>query len=407
MSTFELNVGFFPVAEQKPAKLSLKRRRFLLRRDRLKRRAYLKKKLGGAPAQEGHPQPAPPPRQGPVSAAKLACPGLGNGVPAGKGAQQSGKGAQQSGKGGQQSGKGGQQSGKGGQQSGKGGQQSGKGGQQSGKGGQQSGKGGQQSGKGGQQSGKGAHQSGCQDSKPWKFTPPSSSSSRPPTARPVAPPTASALLLSECQSALPRLDVAPPPAHPYPAFGGKAAPCDPQRPYKCVALDCEMVGTRGPGKRSELARCSIIGYHGDLVYDKYILPPNPITDLRTRWSGIRWHHMRNATPFKLAQKEILKILYGKIVIGHAIHNDFKALKYFHPQPMTRDTSKIPLLNKKGGFSEKETVSLKRLTKALLDRDIQMGKQGHSSVEDARATMELYRLAEAELELEQFAQSTPK
>ncbi|XP_041037711.1 interferon-stimulated 20 kDa exonuclease-like 2 [Carcharodon carcharias] len=214
--------------------------------------------------------------------------------------------------------------------------------------------------------------------RPWKG--PSPSSSRPPERD---------LLLGECQSSLPT-----------PARGtGTGTTAPPSRPYKCVALDCEMVGTGQGGKRSELARCSVIGYDGDLVYDKYILPPNPITNYRTRWSGIRRQHMKNATPFKLAQKEILKVLCGKIVVGHAVHNDFKALNYFHPQSLTRDTSKIPLLNRKAGFPEKESVSLKRLTKQLLHRDIQVGKQGHSSVEDARATMELYRLVEAQLEPE--------
>ncbi|XP_062897733.1 interferon-stimulated 20 kDa exonuclease-like 2 [Mobula hypostoma] len=188
-----------------------------------------------------------------------------------------------------------------------------------------------------------------------------------------------------------------------------SAPCPSSvtKPYKCVALDCEMVGTGQGGKKSELARCSVIGYDGDLVYDKYILPPNPITDYRTRWSGIRRQHMKNATPFKLAQKEILKVLYGKIVIGHAVHNDFKALNYFHPQSLTRDTSKIPLLNRKAGFPEKESVSLKKLTKQLLHRDIQVGKKGHSSVEDARATMELYKLVEAQLESEGATQTEEK
>ncbi|XP_029437559.1 interferon-stimulated 20 kDa exonuclease-like 2 [Rhinatrema bivittatum] len=170
-------------------------------------------------------------------------------------------------------------------------------------------------------------------------------------------------------------------------------------PYKMVAIDCEMVGT-GPGARhSELARCSIVSHEGDVVYDKYVKPPNPITDYRTRWSGIRKHHMKNAMPFKVAQKEILKILAGKVVIGHAIHNDFKALCYVHPKSLTRDTSQMPLLNRKAGFPEKEVVSLKRLTKQLLNREIQVGKKGHSSVEDARATMELYRLIEAEWERE--------
>lgn len=170
-------------------------------------------------------------------------------------------------------------------------------------------------------------------------------------------------------------------------------------PYRFVAIDCEMVGTGPGGRRSDLARCTVVSYQGDVVYDKYIQPPNPITDFRTRWSGIKKQHMKNATPFKAAQKEILKILSGKIVIGHAIHNDFKALNYFHPNSLTRDTSRIPLLNKMAGFNEKESVSLKRLTKQLLNRDIQVGRNGHSSVEDAIATMDLYRIIEDEWERE--------
>uniref|UniRef100_H3BAU6 Interferon stimulated exonuclease 20 like 2 n=1 Tax=Latimeria chalumnae TaxID=7897 RepID=H3BAU6_LATCH len=178
---------------------------------------------------------------------------------------------------------------------------------------------------------------------------------------------------------------------------GLSGPWGAGKPHKFVAIDCEMVGTGQNGSRSELARCSIVNYHGDVVYDKYILPLNPVFDYRTRWSGIRKHHLRNATPFKVAQKEILKILAGKVVVGHAIHNDFKALSYFHPQELTRDTSKMPLLNKQAGFTERETVSLKRLTKQLLKKDIQAGKEGHSSVEDAKATMELYKIIEVEWE----------
>lgn len=59
------------------------------------------------------------------------------------------------------------------------------------------------------------------------------------------------------------------------------------------------------------------------------------------------------------------------MVGHAIHNDFKALRYSHPKALTRDTSQIPLLNRRGGFPENMTISLKRLTKALLDQDIQV------------------------------------
>ncbi|VFV40658.1 interferon-stimulated 20 kda [Lynx pardinus] len=104
--------------------------------------------------------------------------------------------------------------------------------------------------------------------------------------------------------------------------------------------------------------------------------------------------------------QILKILAGKIVVGHAIHNDFKALQYSHPKSLTRDTSHIPPLNRKAECPENATVSLKCLTKKLLNRDIQVGKSGHSSVEDAQATMELYKLVEVEWE-QHLAQNPPK
>ncbi|KAG8450027.1 hypothetical protein GDO86_016637 [Hymenochirus boettgeri] len=176
--------------------------------------------------------------------------------------------------------------------------------------------------------------------------------------------------------------------------------------YKVVAIDCEMVGTGPKGSISGLARCSIVNWFGDVMYDKYILPKNPVTDYRTRWSGIRREHLRNATPFGIAQKEILKILTGKIVVGHAIHNDFKALNYFHPVELTRDTSKFPLLNQKAGFPDKETASLKRFAKQLLHKDIQTGSFGHSSVEDAKTTMELYRVVEVEWERELSGANVP-
>ncbi|XP_004871292.1 interferon-stimulated 20 kDa exonuclease-like 2 isoform X1 [Heterocephalus glaber] len=179
-----------------------------------------------------------------------------------------------------------------------------------------------------------------------------------------------------------------------------------QKPGKMVAIDCEMVGTGPKGHVSSLARCSIINYDGDVLYDEYVLPPCPIVDYRTRWSGIRKHHMLKATPFKTARSQILKILSGKVVVGHAIHNDFKALQYFHPKPLTRDTSQIPLLNRKASCPENATMSLKTLTKKLLGRDIQAGKSGHSSVEDAQATMELYKLVEVEWE-HHLAQNPPK
>lgn len=168
-------------------------------------------------------------------------------------------------------------------------------------------------------------------------------------------------------------------------------------PMKYVALDCEMVGTGPKGHCSELARCSIVSYDGDVIYDKFVKPVNPVTDLRTRWSGIRWRDLHKAIPFKQAQGEILKILNEKVVVGHAVQNDLKVLHYSHPVHFLRDTSHIPILNQKAGLPENQPASLKTLTRLLLNRAIQTGKKGHSSVEDAKATMELYKIVAVEWE----------
>ncbi|XP_041030818.1 apoptosis-enhancing nuclease-like isoform X2 [Carcharodon carcharias] len=166
------------------------------------------------------------------------------------------------------------------------------------------------------------------------------------------------------------------PARPLPA----TAPCLASPPHFCpnpakyVAIDCEMVGTGPCGRNTEVARCSIVNYQGDVIYDKYVKPEHPITDYRTRWSGIRQQHMTNAIEFNVAQREIMKILKGKILVGHALHNDFKALKYFHPRSLIRDTSKILMLKRKAGFPERDSVSLKNLAKQLLGKNIQASIQ---------------------------------
>ncbi|XP_021232380.1 interferon-stimulated 20 kDa exonuclease-like 2 isoform X2 [Numida meleagris] len=82
------------------------------------------------------------------------------------------------------------------------------------------------------------------------------------------------------------------------------APGLPPAPSKFVAIDCEMVGTGPGGRNSDLARCSIVDYEGDVLYDRYVRPAEPIVDYRTRWSGIRKQHMANAVPFCKAQREV-------------------------------------------------------------------------------------------------------
>lgn len=89
-----------------------------------------------------------------------------------------------------------------------------------------------------------------------------------------------------------------------PSASGRSSPCASSGLSTVVALDCEMVGTGPGGRYSELARCSIVGYHGNILYDKYVQPCRPVTDYRTPWSGIQKHHLLDATPFAQAREEV-------------------------------------------------------------------------------------------------------
>ena len=63
---------------------------------------------------------------------------------------------------------------------------------------------------------------------------------------------------------------------------------------RLLAIDCEMVGAGVGGSVSLLARVSIVNTSGQVVYDTYVSPGECVTDYRTRWSGIRPHHIKNA-----------------------------------------------------------------------------------------------------------------
>jgi RNA exonuclease 4 len=172
-------------------------------------------------------------------------------------------------------------------------------------------------------------------------------------------------------------------------------------PGRYVAVDCEMVGIGPePNRDSALARVSLVNFHGHQVYDSYVQMPRKIevTDYRTAVSGIEPKHLRTdvARPFDEVREDLKTLLAGRILVGHAVKNDLDVLILKHDKRFIRDTSKFSKFRAVASVPGR-TPGLKWLADKLLGVEIQTG--AHSSVEDARATMALYRLEKPAFEKE--------
>ena len=107
-----------------------------------------------------------------------------------------------------------------------------------------------------------------------------------------------------------------------------------------VGLDCEMVGIGPDGTQSALARCCLVNFDGEVIYDEFVRPPGFVTDFRTKWSGVRKKDLRQGTAISLleCQTAVANILKDKVLVGHALRNDLDVLMLSHPRTMIRDTA---------------------------------------------------------------------
>lgn len=164
-----------------------------------------------------------------------------------------------------------------------------------------------------------------------------------------------------------------------------------------LSLDCEMVGCGQPPphERSQLARVSIVNFHGHVILDTFVRPPEPVTDWRTAISGVRPSDMATAIPFDSAREQVRALLRGRILVGHSVHNDLTVLGLKHPRRDIRDTAKFSVLREKYGCGR--TPALRVLSLEILGLEIQKGE--HSSTTDARVCMLIYKRFRTEFENE--------
>ncbi|TQS34600.1 hypothetical protein Golomagni_05010 [Golovinomyces magnicellulatus] len=205
-------------------------------------------------------------------------------------------------------------------------------------------------------------------------------------------------------------------------------------PRTAVAIDCEM-GTNVNGE-SELLRISAIDYFtSEVLLNILVYPDEEIGDYHTRYSGVSHRQMQNAfhkrqclLGRKAAREAMWKFVGPQtILIGHSANNDLSALRWIHTCVI--DTMLVDLLifneqrrlaeanqtkeedekrldsnteidstgkildvkttqSKPKKLSGTGRLSLKQLAKSRLGKDIQQGRVGHDSLEDAIATRDL-------------------
>ncbi|KAJ5699373.1 hypothetical protein N7536_002386 [Penicillium majusculum] len=166
---------------------------------------------------------------------------------------------------------------------------------------------------------------------------------------------------------------------------------------RAIVLDCEMVQVEA-GRR-ELAFLSAIDFlTGEVLIDNYVQPKSRVVNWDSRFSGVTPSAMNKAVKkgtalfgWEGARSKLWEFMDSEtVLVGHSLNNDLDVLGIIHWNVVDSSiiTSEAVFYTVHAGEPLNRTWSLKTLTNELVNYDIQVGKQGHSALEDAHATRDI-------------------
>ncbi|OHT13953.1 exonuclease family protein [Tritrichomonas foetus] len=154
-----------------------------------------------------------------------------------------------------------------------------------------------------------------------------------------------------------------------------------------LAIDCEMISTT---VGEEVARLSGVNQEGEMVIDEYFKPLGDVLDYRTHVSGITEEKVKDRELTSEQCLDVLQKIADKhtILIGHSLENDVRVLKLIHERVI--DTAL--LYNMDAKYPNKPPLA--KIYAKYIKKDFRTEKntEGHDSVEDARACLELAKYA---------------
>ncbi|KZT74864.1 nucleotide-binding protein FRT1, partial [Daedalea quercina L-15889] len=144
-------------------------------------------------------------------------------------------------------------------------------------------------------------------------------------------------------------------------------------------------------------RVTIADYRGNLLLDTLVRPTclfrQPVSDYRPSETGLQQSMLDSGSvvPSSTVQRRVAELIRDKIIIGYALWNFLSVMGLAHSAIDTRDIALFMPFRRSLRGKPNVVIPLLTLVNRFMGRNI--GLQGESPVEIARATLDLFRSCE--------------